>query len=263
MNRPVRFLIIVLLFSLSISTVLVSYVKSDEASWTAKQPMPTARGGLGVAVVDGKIYAIGGSDGHFLTANEMYDPSADSWTTKTPMLTERAYFGIAVHQNRIYVIGGATGDGLTGVNEVYYPSTDTWETKTPMPTPRVNLCANVANGKIYLIGGNTFTSLTWPLFSNKTEVYDPATDSWTQKAPLPNFVGLGNADLTSTVVDNKIYVMGSEEGAGADFNQIYDPETDTWSSGANVPTEVYGPAAAATTGVFAPKRIHVLSGYTH
>jgi hypothetical protein len=30
-----------------------------------------------------------------------------------------------------------------------------------------------------------------------------------------------------------------------------------------VPTEVYGPCAAATTGVFAPKRIHILSGYTH
>ena len=45
--------------------------------------MPTARSNLGVAVVDGKIYAIGGYNGNNLGTNEMYDPENNTWTTKT------------------------------------------------------------------------------------------------------------------------------------------------------------------------------------
>ena len=47
------------------------------------------------------------------------------------------------------------------------------------------------------------------------------------------------------------------------FNKIYDPETDTWSSGTMMPTTVGGLDAGATSGEFAPKRIHVLAGNTH
>jgi len=256
-------LLTVLVVSFSLSPFLVPHGEATENFWTTMAEMPTARAGLGVAVVDGKMYAIGGSDGRYLTANEMYDPSKDTWATKKSMPTKRGYFGIAVHQNKVYVIGGETGDGPTGVNEVYDPATDTWETKTSMPTPRENLCANVVNGKIYLIGGNTFNTLAWPVLSNKTEVYDPSTDSWTTRAAMPNFEGLGFADIASAAVNNKVYVIGGEEWAITDLNQIYDPETDTWSSGTSMPTAVEGPAAGATTGVFAPKRIHVLSMDLH
>jgi hypothetical protein len=34
------------------------------SSWTTMSPMPTARGGVGIAVVEGKIYAIGGLNGN-------------------------------------------------------------------------------------------------------------------------------------------------------------------------------------------------------
>jgi len=255
--------VLLLFLYFSPSPFLVPHAEATEDSWATKAEMPTARAGFGVAVVNGKIYAIGGSDGRYLTTNEMYDPSTDTWATKKSMPTKRGHFGIAVHQNKIYVIGGETGDGPTGVNEVYDPATDTWETKTSMPTPRENLCANVVNGKIYLIGGNTFNTLAWPVLSNKTEVYDPSTDLWTTKASIPNFEGLGFADIASAAVNNKIYVIGGEEQAITDLNQIYDPETDTWSSGTSMPTAVEGPAAGATTGVFAPKRIHVLSMDLH
>jgi hypothetical protein len=43
--------------------------------------MPTARSGLGIAVVDGKIYVI--VDG----INYKYDQSTNLWTTKTPLPT--------------------------------------------------------------------------------------------------------------------------------------------------------------------------------
>ena len=123
--------------------------------WVSKAPMNQARSGLGVAVVNDKIYAIGGvtsngfvpsSPGSAVYAgttpvavtgtNEEYDTETDTWTYKTPMPTPRAVFAIAVYQNKIYCIGGKTNDTYTGVTEVYDPATDTWETKTSTPTVR-------------------------------------------------------------------------------------------------------------------------------
>jgi N-acetylneuraminic acid mutarotase len=167
------------------------------------------------------------------------------------MPTPRAVFAIAVYQNKIYCIGGKTSDEYTGVNEVYDPATNTWETKTSMPTARSWLTANVVNGKIYLMGGYPDITLN--------EVYDPATDSWTTKTPAPNTLIFGFDKPASAVIDNKIYVIGGiSQDQSYDLNQIYDAETDTWSQGVSPITSVDGGAAAATTGVLAPKRIYVL-----
>lgn len=157
-------------------------------SWTPKAPMQVARGGLGVAVVNGKIYAIGGStqtgswlegfSGGVVGTNEEYDSATDRWTFKKPMPTPRKDFGTAVWQNKIYCIGGYNGKGDNiGANEVYDPATDTWVTKSSMPTARSGLQANTLDGKIYLTGGLPNRTLN--------EVYDPATDSWETKAHMP------------------------------------------------------------------------------
>ena len=145
--------------------------------------MPTPRCGFGVAVIDGKIYAIGGSNGNNLRTNEMYDPAIDTWTTKEPMPTPRNGGAVAVYQNKIYVIGGTIGlpstpPNFSGANEMYDPIMDTWENKTGLPKPRSGFRANVVNDQIYLISGyeNPFSP-----FSNSYEtlVYFPSNDSWT------------------------------------------------------------------------------------
>ena len=251
-------LLTVLVISFSLSTVLVPYAMATEDSWATMAEIPTARAGLGVAVVNGKIYAIGGSTDHQLDNNEEYDPATDSWTTKTSMPIQRHRFAIAVVQNKIYVIGGEIPGNYYSGNQVYDPATDTWETKTSMSTARADLCASVVNDKIYVIGGGY--QIIWPRPSNVTEVYDPETDTWTTLASMPTAV----YGCVSAVVNNKIYVLDSNPwgGSGVVF-QIYDPETDSWSYGKDIPTAVVHPAAAATTGVFAPKRIHILGTNTH
>jgi N-acetylneuraminic acid mutarotase len=229
-----------------------------ENSWVTKTPLPQTAGGLRAAVVNGKIYAIGG------VVNYEYDPAADNWTAKKPMPTARTYFGIAVYQNKIYTIGGSlewnpsSGSIPSDANEVYDPLTDSWETMEPMPTNRSGLNANVVNGKIYLIGGRTVGPQYLTVALN--EVYDPATNSWTTKKPIPIAV----VSCASAVIDNKIFVIGGHaefhDPLNIDTNQIYDPETDTWSLGASLPTVVLDAAAGATTGVKAPKRIYVIGG---
>jgi N-acetylneuraminic acid mutarotase len=246
-----------LILCLVLSTLPLVWAAEDY--WTTMTPMPTARDGFGVAVVDGKIYAIGGYNGSYLAVNEMYDPETNTWTTKSPMQFPRFGFGIAVYQGRIYAIGGDVSKNILGnVNEVYDPLTNTWETKTGLPEMRSLLSANVVNDKIYLIGGLRTPFQPW-VCSNDNFVYDPAADSWTTAAPI-------SADISSyasAVVDNKIYVIGGYDIANLvkyNSTQIYDIETDTWGFGTSLPAALYDAAAGATTGVLASKRIYVLGG---
>jgi N-acetylneuraminic acid mutarotase len=270
-KKLIPYLFVMLVVSMLFSTSQFPVVGADENSWATKEPMPTARGGLGVAVVNGKIYALGGFNGVTqLAVNEEYNPVTDTWTTKASMPTARSGFAIAVYNNKIYCIGGTTGDsdnsvsGFIGVTEVYDPATDGWETKKPMPTPRADMCANIVNGKIYCIGGKKYWGVD-PFYQelNVTEVYDPALNFWATRSPMPIPV-LGAA---SAVVDGKIYVVGGSRHfrAGWDLstvgsNQVYDPEGDAWSTRTGLPNGLSYAAAGATTGVTAPKRIYIVGG---
>jgi hypothetical protein len=252
---------LVLVFLIASCLIHVKPVSaSSPNSWTSKAPMQQARAGLGVAVVNGKIYAIGGSaENGVVGTNEEYDPASDTWRFKKSMPIPRYGFAIAVYQNKVYCIGGYTSnESIAGVNEVYDPATDTWETKTSMPTIRIGLQANVVNGKIYLIGGYPPAYYTSYNFSSSfltlNEVYDPTTDSWTTKTPMPTAA----TNYASAVIDNKIYVIGGLlKSEDYTLNEIYDPATDKWRRGAPSPSITAYGAAGATTGVNAPKRIYV------
>jgi N-acetylneuraminic acid mutarotase len=247
-RKSASIFVILLVFSLVLPAFSIPVVRATEDTWTKKAPMQQARAGHGVAVVNGKIYAIGGciSRLEFVNSTEEYDPETDTWTYKASMPTPRSSFGIAVYQKKIYCIGGVIINGsVTGVNEAYDPATDTWETKTSMPTPRFGVEANTVNGKIYLIGGQ---------YTNANEVYDPAMDSWITATPLPVEPGPYQDEVSaSVVIDDKIHVMGL--AGDGNFHQIYDTETDTWNSG-KISVPPYA-AAAVTSGVMAPKRIYV------
>ncbi len=261
--------LLMLTFLLVTSTILVqpasSSIKGTEDSWATKAPMQMSRSSLGVAVVDGKIYAIGGftkqissgsSASVVVGTNEEYNPETDTWIFKSNMPTARFAFAIAVYQNKIYCIGGSTGKGRTGVTEVYDPKTDTWETKEPMPTPRSELKANIADGKIYLIGGiidsNADSGFS---ISALNEVYDPVIDSWVTKTAIPN----GATNYASAVSNGKIYFMGGlSETPKSNLSQIYNPKEDTWSVGSPSPSGIRDGVAVVTSDIDAPERIYVL-----
>ncbi len=238
-------------------------VEKDGGSWSQKHSLSQARAGLGVAAVNGKIYAIGGSteNGSYVPSyqttgivgtNEEYDPASDLWTVKKSMPTPRANFAVAVVQNKIYCINAAlTGFKLdetyhlfqvpvwSGVNEVYDPATDTWETKTPMPVGASYARANVVNDKIYVMNGDD----NW--------MYDPKTDSWSTKTSPSISYGGYPTTYPSAVVGDKIYFLSNHLPI-----QIYDTTNDNWSLGERCPRLDPQGIACATIGSFAPERIY-------
>jgi hypothetical protein len=88
------------------------------------------------------------------------------------------------------------------------------------------------NGKIYVIGG---FSAAFTQGLSTVEEYDPITDHWETKAPMPT----GRLALATCVMDGKIYAIGGAKGVWSDVQQtveMYDPQTDTWTAKADMPT---------------------------
>ncbi len=219
-------------------------------SWAeAAQIQQKFYGTLGAAVIDDKVFFLGSN------LNIMYDPKADAWLEKTPS-PAFIYGGNAAVTScdgKVYVAGG-------GITEVYDPLTDKWENRTKIPTERYGLELSVVNGKIYAIGGAKPAPYGVTAVSEANEVYEPATDSWTEMAPLP-FPVTGYA---SAVLDGKIYVIGGYAGDPYQFAlskvQIFDPQTNQWTNGTSLQEPVTSAAAVVTSGVAAPKRIYLIGG---
>lgn len=182
------------------------------------------------------------------------DFSANSWTPMAPMPTARVNLGAAVVNGKIYAIGGINTNGYVGTNEEYDPATNTWTEKTPMPTPTCAFGVAVYQNKIYCIGGVDGVNDNGEIFSNATVVYDPATDTWETKTPMPTATG----SMQANVVGDKIYVIGGvtdDWGPISSATEIYDPTTDTWTTGASIPTAVAYYASAVVND-----KIYVISG---
>ena len=195
--------------------------------------MPTARVGLGVGVVSGVLYAVGGYAQHNLPTLEAYDPATNRWSTKASKPTPGSV-AVGVVNGILYAVGGDTAStpasvcGCVSILETYDPTTDRWTTKAPMPTRRTGPGVGVVNGILYAVsgwnGGGVSAAPAYVL-----EAYDPATNTWTTKRPSWGATGMGVG-----VANGALYVVGG--WSGGEFGRIlsalraYDPLTDTWPS---------------------------------
>ena len=152
--------------------VNTNYAYNPETNtWTTKAPMPTARHHLQTAVVDGKLFALGGrilgdgvqsEDMHESSSNfnrnEMYDPQTNSWTVLQPMLTKRSGFAAAASSDgNIYVFGGeGLREGVLHIVEKYDPIADKWTLDKSMPIARYGLKSVTFGDRIFVLGGQLF-----------------------------------------------------------------------------------------------------------
>jgi len=99
-------------------------------TWTPRAPMPTARSGTGIGVIDGKIHVMGGEGwiedfGGVFRAHEIYDPKTNTWTRAPRMITPRHGFAAAEIGKSIFAVSGVNNAGGAGtlsviaVNEIF------------------------------------------------------------------------------------------------------------------------------------------------
>ena len=228
-------------------------------NWERITELPTKRKGFATAVVDGKIYLIGGSlfenvklkpskrlQGPFgLSTVEVYDPQTNKWRSVADMPTPRTSARAAVVNSIIYVFGGYNGKDNLGVNlnfpvvvEAYDPATDTWTRKGDMPFSRVEFDLGVVAGKVYLIGGSTGLGAGHERRTARVDIYDPATNTWAKGGKMPT----RRDGMDVAVVSKRIYALGgmgwpqSPDAPGPFLAVIeaYNPITHQWERDKNM-----------------------------
>ena len=113
--------------------IVESYDPSTN-EWETLTPLLTERHAHSAAILNEKLYAIGGSN---LSSVEIFDPHTGQWATG-PALPSQVHAAKAITINgKIYLIGGADYNqgNLNQLLELD-PATNQWTQKTSMPTAR-------------------------------------------------------------------------------------------------------------------------------
>lgn len=245
-------------------------------AWQERAPMALERQELYPEVVDDRIYVAGGLlnpntgvSAHF----DAYDPATDAWDRLATLPQARHHVGLAEADGSLYAVGGFSGGFPRWRAEhdtfVYSPDDDTWSTGVDLPEPRAEFVIESVRDQVFVIGGRVreapgATTFTTHVDSDRNEMFDPATGTWTALAPAPT---LRNS-AASAVVDDRIYVLGgrefslAEDGSAVQENvatvEVYDPATDAWETVAPLPEARGGLAAAVHEG-----SIYVFGGEQH
>ena len=193
-----------------------------------------------------------------LNVLEIYNPATGIWAVGDSMITPRSTAAAAVLDGKLYVVGGTDRERRSkpvyDSLEVYDPATNTWASKQPMPTKRWGAGAAALNGKLYVFGGAQSSKV----FFNIMEIYDPATNSWSDGPSMP--IKLFGPAVT--VVNDKIYVAGGLEFTPEENRDdvavfmVFDPALNIWKTLGEMPTGRGQGAAGAING-----RIYVAGGY--
>ena len=226
-----------------------------EAGWSTHAPLSLGpRQELGVAALDGKIYAVGGIDGsrQAMATVEVYDPSTDRWTQRASLPDPMHHVNVAASGGKLYVVGALSGASFDAIGDtlVYDPGADAWSPLTSMPSGTERGASGVAvldDGRIVVAGGlRGGDSVT------DASVFDPGTGVWSSLQPL----AVARDHLAAATIGGRVYAAtGRDNGALRAALEVLDASTGSWSRRADIPTARGGVAAAALSG-----RLVVLGG---
>lgn len=108
-----------------------------ENKWKQTKPMDIGRILPGIAVLNSRIYVVGGEQESQILANgEMFDPQEEIWTSIASMVIPRCEFGLCAFKDFLYAFGGWVGEDIGGSIEKYDPMSNEWKLVDHMPEPR-------------------------------------------------------------------------------------------------------------------------------
>jgi N-acetylneuraminic acid mutarotase len=189
---------------------------------------------------------------------EEYDPAVDTWTERAPCPTDPAvnsnygnlHIAGASANGKLYLVVGNLNTAGGAATYEYDPVANTWATKAAPPFGMDQYAVSELNGQIYALASQSYAAN--PDATSKLAQYDPSSNVWTVRAPLPS---VWWARVVSAA--GKLYAVGGVAVNGgyappsvrptsvlASVSQ-YDPVANQWSSLGQLGTSRHSAAAVA------------------
>lgn len=242
------------------ATATVQAYDPAAQSWRPVRDFPQVLNHANAAVVGDKLYVtgfyVGSSQSNTSRQVYEYDPTANTWTERTGMTeaTRRATGCVAVVGTKIYVFGGARGMTITDAS-AYDTATDQWQALPALPESREHCTAGAIDGVVYIAAGRAGGISG---FRPATLAFDPASMSYSMKAPIPTPRG----GVAGAVLDGRLFVFGGEGNSAVTSGvfpdiEAYDPVSNSWEELPPLTVPRHGYGAATLNG-----RIYLAGGAT-
>lgn len=198
---------------------------SPDAGWTSVASLCTPRHALGAAVVDGRLFAVGGWINGSVCSDdvEMFDAAGGQWMQLAKMRLPRRLHGITQYNNtHLYVFGGSCNDPYWHTAEV-----EKFDLRSNSWSP----CAALPD-----VGGNAAATVSAPsgeqlififVFGKRVYCYDPEQDVYVPRAALP--VHDWHCFQVIAVGRNIFAMGGAAEGKWSRVAYRYDTASDVWT----------------------------------
>ena len=215
-------------------------------TWTSGAPMPGLPYPDVVLVLhDGTVLLEGGSDQNGISGvTWVYDPASSTWSQAGNVLEPRSGPSIALlSDGRLLIAGGGVAlvqpvtlpnGGVSNYQdvasaEIFDPQTRRWSRAGRLNNARGGIALMaLPNGGALAAGGCIQTGVFPAPGLTTAEVFDPATDTWSQTTPLPAPVcggtGVALRDGRVLLLDQTLF------GNSSDDAFLYDAKSRAWSA---------------------------------
>ncbi|KAI5101247.1 kelch repeat and BTB domain-containing protein 13 [Silurus meridionalis] len=180
----------------------VCYLDEDDNEWKVLTHLPlnTSTTMAGVAVLDNKIFIVGGVydiSKKVVDSGFCYDVTLDTWTPFSSPQQLRYNCTLVGHEGSLYVLGGEFNRSTLSSVEKYNVSTDTWSFAAHLPRSASAVACTMTMGRIFIC--------LWKP-KDATEIYEYLVnrDEWTLVTTLIRHQSYGHCMVAHR--DN-LYVM--------------------------------------------------------
>jgi hypothetical protein len=184
-----------------------------------------AAGHAATLLTNGFVLVTGGGN----SSSQLYNSATNTWSSNGGMGTQRTYHTATLLQNgKVLIAGGSSNSGATTNSaQIFDPATGNYTNTGNMTVSRdFHTAILLGNGKVLITGGRTSSGNSYK-YALSTEIYDPATGTFTLGPPMsgPRY-GHTAVMFKDSDGKQKVLISGGSDGKLAlSTAELYDPTT--------------------------------------